>query len=245
MQDNNSHNAETGEKSSQSAYYNEYEVLTTSQISTKIIDIINDSKEYCVIITPYLEEWLHLQKCLMTTRDKKKRIIFFFREDQKEKKKIKDFYDEYKFDIVFIKDLHAKIYLNENEALITSMNLYDKSQKDNYEMGVLLKNKKIIDEHVKTYVYDQIFKTGKIDELTLKSNNNFYELLENNLFFEKIDYCVYCGKPKKYIADYLYCDKCHKTLKPDKKNFRFCVTCGKETKEHSQCTECHRDHYRK
>jgi len=39
------------------------------------------------------------------------------------------------------KNLHAKCYLNENEAIITSMNLYEYSQMHNDEMGIhVLKN---------------------------------------------------------------------------------------------------------
>lgn len=36
------------------------------------------------------------------------------------------------------KNLHAKCYLNENEAIITSMNLYEFSQMNNNEMGIHL-----------------------------------------------------------------------------------------------------------
>jgi phosphatidylserine/phosphatidylglycerophosphate/cardiolipin synthase-like enzyme len=36
----------------------------------------------------------------------------------------------------FCKDLHAKCYLNENEAILTSMNLYEFSQVNNNEMGI-------------------------------------------------------------------------------------------------------------
>ena len=38
----------------------------------------------------------------------------------------------------FRKNLHAKCYLNENEALLTSMNLYEFSQVNNDEMGILV-----------------------------------------------------------------------------------------------------------
>jgi phosphatidylserine/phosphatidylglycerophosphate/cardiolipin synthase-like enzyme len=246
------------DKSSQSPYNDEYKVLTTTQISSKIIDIIKETKEYCLIITPYLKEWHHLQNCLKTASDKKKRIIFFFRDldDQSynTKKEITNFYNEYKFDIVFIKKLHAKIYLNENETLLASMNLYDTSQKDNYEIGVLLRNKEIIDNHIKTYIIDEIFNTGKIDKLTKKSDNNFYELLENNLFFEKhITYCVNCGNPRKYKYGYKYCEKCFIIKKTNRKDFdiwTYCHLCGeKYERKYSGmtynknkslfCTKCH------
>ena len=38
----------------------------------------------------------------------------------------------------FCKNLHAKCYLNENRCIITSLNLYEFSQINNNEMGILL-----------------------------------------------------------------------------------------------------------
>ena len=53
---------------------------------------------------------------------------------------------------MFCKDLHAKCYLNEKEALLTSMNLYEFSQVNNYEMGILVSRKEEPD------LYDEIDK---------------------------------------------------------------------------------------
>ena len=38
----------------------------------------------------------------------------------------------------FCKNLHAKCYMNENECIITSLNLYEFSQINNNEMGILI-----------------------------------------------------------------------------------------------------------
>ena len=38
----------------------------------------------------------------------------------------------------YCKNLHAKCYLNGNRALLTSMNLYEFSQVNNHEIGVLV-----------------------------------------------------------------------------------------------------------
>ena len=54
---------------------------------------------------------------------------------------------------IFRKDLHAKCYLNEKEALITSMNLYDYSQKNNDEMGILVTKRK--DKQLYDAIYSQ------------------------------------------------------------------------------------------
>ena len=52
----------------------------------------------------------------------------------------------------FCKNLHAKCYLNENRALLTSMNLYEFSQVNNYEMGVL-----VVREEERE-LYDEIYR---------------------------------------------------------------------------------------
>jgi phosphatidylserine/phosphatidylglycerophosphate/cardiolipin synthase-like enzyme len=38
----------------------------------------------------------------------------------------------------FVTNLHAKCYLNETTAIVTSMNLYEFSQQNNDEMGILV-----------------------------------------------------------------------------------------------------------
>ena len=44
--------------------------------------------------------------------------------------------------LLFHKDLHAKCYFNEKEAIITSMNLYMFSQQNNVEMGIYITKEK-------------------------------------------------------------------------------------------------------
>ena len=55
----------------------------------------------------------------------------------------------------FRKELHAKCYLNENEALITSMNLYEFSQENNDEMGILISKDNEEDRQLYDAIYDQ------------------------------------------------------------------------------------------
>ncbi|MDO8724759.1 MAG: hypothetical protein Q7J35_01660 [Candidatus Methanoperedens sp.] len=53
---------------------------------------------------------------------------------------------------MFHKDLHAKCYFNEKEAIITSMNLYMFSQQNNVEMGIYISKEKDED------LYNQVAK---------------------------------------------------------------------------------------
>src|SRR5436189_4033670 len=59
--------------------------------------------------------------------------------------------------LMFHKDLHAKCYYNESEAIITSMNLFMFSQQNNVEMGIYISKEK--DEEL----YRQL--TNEVDKI--------------------------------------------------------------------------------
>lgn len=62
----------------------------------------------------------------------------------------------------FCKNLHAKCYLNEHECIITSLNLYEFSQVNNNEMGVLIN--KTDDNQLYTDTYDEVQRIIRISE---------------------------------------------------------------------------------
>ena len=81
--------------------------------------------------------------------------------------------------IYFLANLHAKCYLNENTALITSMNLYGYSEENNREMGIeinksenyglyedILKESKSIKNQQKSIIYGLQEITIQIGEMT-------------------------------------------------------------------------------
>lgn len=64
--------------------------------------------------------------------------------------------------LFLIKNLHSKIYVNEDSILITSMNLYEYSQINNHEIGVKLDRKIDSDEYRDTFKEIRtIFKSQK------------------------------------------------------------------------------------
>lgn len=62
----------------------------------------------------------------------------------------------------FCKNLHAKCYLNEQECIITSLNLYEFSQVNNNEMGVLIN--KYDDGQLYLDTYDEVQRIIRISE---------------------------------------------------------------------------------
>lgn len=62
----------------------------------------------------------------------------------------------------FCRHLHAKCYLNERQAIITSMNLYEFSQVNNHEMGILLY--KELDSDLYAAAYDEVQQINRISD---------------------------------------------------------------------------------
>lgn len=114
------------------------EILETTSQSIEIEKLITNSNEFTLIVSPYIKINSRLKPKLAECFKRNKGNILLYREDSlKSNEKI--WFTTFKnVTLLPIKNLHAKCYLNETTALITSMNLYDYSQINNHEIGIKL-----------------------------------------------------------------------------------------------------------
>ena len=113
--------------------------LGTEAISSQLVEIIRDARERLWLISPYLKVNPRLKQLLEDInhlRDIDARVIYGKNDLQPEESIWLEGLTSIR--TLFCKDLHAKCYLNEDKALLTSMNLYEYSQVRNYEMGMLV-----------------------------------------------------------------------------------------------------------
>jgi len=84
----------------------------------------------------------------------------------------------------FCKNLHAKCYMNENECIITSLNLYEFSQINNNEMGILIARD--ADNQLYSDAYEEAqriiriseevrMSVDKVNEMSTTSENKEYD----------------------------------------------------------------------
>jgi hypothetical protein len=114
------------------------ELLETAAQSLEIENIIKNSYEYLLIVSPYLKINNRLKPKLAEAFNRTDTVIILYRENKLNKDERLWLNGFTKVQLLPIKNLHAKCYLNEETALITSMNLYDYSQINNHELGVKL-----------------------------------------------------------------------------------------------------------
>ena len=117
------------------------EFLTTTGVSYRLEEIIKNASERLVIISPFLRVNERVKE-LLADKNRMKidiRVIYGKNELRPEENNWLESMDFIRTS--FCNNLHAKCYLNENEALLTSMNLYEFSQINNNEMGLLVSRK--------------------------------------------------------------------------------------------------------
>ncbi|MFH0846648.1 MAG: phospholipase D-like domain-containing protein [Chloroflexota bacterium] len=115
------------------------EFLTTKGTSSNIEDIIIKAKSWLVLISPFLQLSVSLSKRLKDADSRAIKIVLVYGKDdlkQGEKQKLQQLKN---LSLCFPNSLHAKCYFNEESMVIASMNMYEFSETNNREMGVLIK----------------------------------------------------------------------------------------------------------
>lgn len=114
------------------------EIVGTMGISHAIEKMIEESHKFLIFVTPYLKITERIRAKLIDTFTNVDDFYFIYRKDElrdNEKKWIETFKNVH---LIGVENLHAKIYLNEKLCAISSMNFYEYSQINNYEIGVVI-----------------------------------------------------------------------------------------------------------
>ena len=129
--------------------------LTTTGVSAQLEEIIKQAGDRLWLISPFLKITPRIKNLLEDTNRLKidARVIYGKNELQPEENIWLESMTSIRTS--FCKDLHAKCYMNENEALLTSMNLYEYSQVNNYEMGIL------VSREAEPELYEEIYQEAR------------------------------------------------------------------------------------
>ena len=114
------------------------EILNTTKINYHLERIIEEASTHIVIISPYMKIHDRLLNLLAEKISAEIALTVIYG-----KKKMEgELHDQLSnFDsttIYFCPNLHAKVYANDEEAIVASLNLHEFSQINNYELGVLI-----------------------------------------------------------------------------------------------------------
>lgn len=239
------------------------EFLDTNATSSELSKMISRSKEKLYLVSPYLQMSdkikIMIQQAEKESPDIDIKVLYRSDKNSEINDKDMDFLLKQldNASIYSLDNLHAKCYLNEDSAIVTSMNLYQHSQENNWEMGIK------IDKSDDSVLYADtirhislLFNAGKKYE---KKIIDFGEVANKTkrartilkkagkIAIPNSCYCIRCGKGINYDMDKPLCPACFKSWQRYKdKSYqeKYCHYCGKANKTSfgkPLCRDCYKE----
>jgi phosphatidylserine/phosphatidylglycerophosphate/cardiolipin synthase-like enzyme len=214
--------------------------LTTTGVSFHIEQLINKANEKLILISPFLKINDRIKQSLEDKNRMKMDIRVVYGKNELQPDENNWLKSMQFIRTSFCKDLHAKCYLNEKEAIITSMNLYEFSQVNNNEMGIHIEKeedaeiyKDVLEEANRLIrISDEIRISVEKTDKTKKSEKEI-PIISKSHNFNNVGYCIRCRADLKLNPEQPLCYNCYKAWEkysnPDYEE-KFCHTCGKEGK---------------
>ena len=114
------------------------EFLTTTGISARLEKIVTEADEYLVLISPYIKVNPRIRDFIKQKAGAKTKITIIYGKKALAEEERQWLDSLPSIGVYFRENLHAKCYINDKEALLTSMNLYQFSEQNNDEWGILV-----------------------------------------------------------------------------------------------------------
>ena len=206
--------------------------LKTTGVSHYLEQLIDNAQDKLILISPFLKFNPRI-KSILEDKDRLKidvRLIYGKNELQPEENNWLNGLKSIRSS--FLKNLHAKCYLNETQVIITSMNLYEFSQVNNQEMGILI-NK---DDEPKLYqdIYDEVMRlvrdSEEIEVTVAKIPKDKPKSIAKKVS-DASGYCIRCKVSVKLNPQVPYCKKCFSSwskYKDKEYKEKHCHICGIE-----------------
>lgn len=182
------------------------EFLTTTGVSHHIENIIKTAKRNLYLISPFLKLTKNFYERLKDASDRGVVIEIYYGKNEldfTEKQKLNQLRNVQLF---FSENLHAKCFYNEESMVITSMNMYEFSEKNNREMGIL-----IYKSNDNRLFQDAVEESRSIKSSAIKeANNNYFNAITtyHNNDQSQQGFCIRCQMKIEFNIDKPLCKSC-------------------------------------
>ena len=215
--------------------------LTRLETTAKIERIIRQSKKKLTLITPFLKLTDNFYERLIEADKRNVHIKLIYGKAELNPEVLEKIQKLNNLELYFCENLHAKCYFNENLMVITSMNLHQFSQTNNWEMGIQIKLDKDTELFNDTKNEADSIIRASIKETSESKSSDFEESKEKHI--DK-GYCLRCMNDIEFNSQKPLCKACYavwiKFAEPYYQE-QYCHKCGKEYQTsfaHPLCTEC-------
>jgi phosphatidylserine/phosphatidylglycerophosphate/cardiolipin synthase-like enzyme len=136
--------------------------LNTSATNYFLEQLIKEAKDRLILISPYLKLNDRMKELLADKNRLKIDVRIVYGKSELQPAEISWLKELTYVRTSFCKNLHAKCYLNEELCIVTSLNLYEFSQVNNNEMGILVRRSE--DAELYRDAYDEAQRIIRISE---------------------------------------------------------------------------------
>lgn len=220
------------------------EFLTTNGTSYNIENIIIGSRTKLVLVSPYLQISKTFYERLKDASNRGVAIKIIYGKDDLKPNERNSLAELKNVELFYFENLHAKCYFNESRMVITSMNMYEFSEKNNREMGVLIDriaDKDLFDKAVsETLSIIQSSEKSPLKKTTRPLNTGRHKTEKKLLR----GYCIRCEARINYDPEKPYCAECYSVwdqFKNSDYEENVCHRCGEyetTTMAKPQCYSC-------
>lgn len=190
--------------------------LTTNGTSYRIETIIIEAKKTLTLFSPYLQLSKTFYERLKDASNRKVNIRIIYGKDELKPNEKNSLAELENIELYYFENLHAKCYFNETDMVITSMNMYEFSEKNNREMGVHITKQNDSSLYGNaTNEATSIIQSSEIIQLTktnrqLKKENKSQASTKNKQTDKKPKrgYCIRCETRIPYDIEKPYCWEC-------------------------------------
>ena len=115
------------------------DVLSSTDISREVLALIEGAKQVLILVSPYFDPWERLTTEIKRAANRPgMKVVLLLRggdDRAKQEEKAREL-GTVGVKIVFLARLHAKVYISESQAIVTSMNLLKSSALDSWELAI-------------------------------------------------------------------------------------------------------------
>jgi phosphatidylserine/phosphatidylglycerophosphate/cardiolipin synthase-like enzyme len=136
--------------------------LNTSATNYFLEELIKDAKDRLILISPFLKLNDRIKELLADKNRLKIDVRIVYGKSELQPEEINWLKELTYIRTSFCKNLHAKCYMNEELCIISSLNLYEFSQVNNNEMGILVR--RVDDAELYKDAYEEAQRIIRISE---------------------------------------------------------------------------------